>query len=85
MIILQQLDKQTKVNLGGLFINPELISEMIPFSYINDKEKLFGTQVVMNNGNFYNTPFVAQKILDMIADYNRLIGKFPKPKLIDLL
>lgn len=83
--MLQRLDPETKEFLGGLFINPELISEMIPFSYINDKEKLFGTQIVMNNGHFYTVPFSASEVNDKIIDYFRLIGKFPKPKLIDLL
>jgi hypothetical protein len=78
--MLQQLCQKTNVNLGGLFINPEFISELIPISYMLGKEKVFATQIIMNNGHFYNVPFVVADITDKIIDYFRLIGKFPTPK-----
>lgn len=85
MIMLQRLDTETKEFLGGLFINPEFISEIIPQSEFGGPDPLHRCKIIMNNGNFYLVPFCVSEVTDMICDYFRLIGKFPKPKVIDLL
>jgi uncharacterized protein YlzI (FlbEa/FlbD family) len=80
MIMLQQLDPQTKENLGGLFINPEFISEIIPQSEFGGPDPILRCQIIMNNGNFYLVLFCVSEVYDEILAYNRLIGKFPTPK-----
>lgn len=82
MLMLQQLDPTTKENLGGLFINPDFISEIIPVQSEKcayDGSRIFWCQIVMNNGGFYLVPFGVMEITDMLRDYNRLIGKYPTP------
>lgn len=85
MIMLQRLDPETKEFLGGLFINPEFISEIIPQSEFGGPEPIPRCQIVMNNGHFYTTPFCVSEVTDMICDYFRLIGKFPPKRTGGLL
>lgn len=68
MIQLQRLHHASYENLGGLYLNPSNISELVPLmSQRNDGTK-FWCWVHMNNGNTYLTPFCVTEILQLIQE-----------------
>jgi hypothetical protein len=66
MIMLQRIDRNTHENIGGLYLNPSYISELVPRMSPKNDGTNFWCWVHMNNGNTYLTPFGVTEILDMI-------------------
>ena len=72
LIQLQRLCPSTLVNQGGLYINIDHISALIPYKTCNSKgETVFWCNVLLSNQVQYLTPFSVQDICDLILDAER--------------
>lgn len=72
LIQLQRLDPITKDNQGGLYVNVDHISALIPFmDYDTKNNRVFWCHVLLSNQIQYLTPFSVQDICDLILDAER--------------
>lgn len=63
LITLQCLDKITYDNIGGLYINKQMVSELVPIRYSKDSRQYFATIIHMSNGNSYIVPYNVNELL----------------------
>lgn len=66
IIMLQRLNPTTFENEGGLFINADHISALIPRMAVNDGDRIYRCEILLSNGVVYLVPFGVQEIYDMI-------------------
>jgi hypothetical protein len=73
IIQLQRLCVHTHDNQGGLYINIEHISALIPYKTSTPKgETVFWCNVLLSNQVTYLTPFSVQEIYELILEAERL-------------
>lgn len=69
IIQLQRLNEQTQANEGGLYINTDYISEIVPITQKKGSDqRVSWTRINMSNGNTWLTPFSVSSILDMLTE-----------------
>ena len=72
LIQLQRLDPTTKDNQGGLYINVDHISALIPFmDYDTKNNRVVWCYVLLSNQIQYLTPFSVQDIYELCLDAER--------------
>ena len=72
LIQLQRLDPITKDNQGGLYINVDHISALIPYTdYDTKNNRVFWCYVVLSNQIQYLIPCSVQQICALILDAER--------------
>ena len=76
IIQLQRLNPTTLDNEGGLYINIDHISALIPHMSGLDEtnQKIYRCEILLNNGVVYLTPFSCVEIFDKIYETEKTTG-----------